>query len=99
MAKLTANVKMVVFSAVVLLIFVAWHAIWEDPLVADTSEHEPTEHERETIEKIRQVALHIVEKASKPDGLYKRDAHPAPHGCVKARFTVNDDIEARFRAG
>ncbi len=29
----------------------------------------------------------------------RRDAHPKPHGCVQARFTVRDDVPAALRRG
>jgi hypothetical protein len=77
----------------------AGHAIFVDPVVTDTSEHRQTAHELAVIETIKQTALASIANAAKPDHLWKRDAHPAPHGCVKAHFRVDPNIPADLRHG
>jgi hypothetical protein len=40
-----------------------------------------------------------VRRSARPGQLYRRDAHPKHHGCVKAWFTVNPDVRADLRHG
>jgi hypothetical protein len=77
----------------------AIRSIWVDPVVADTSEHAQTAEELATIAKIEKEALFQIKNAAKPDHLTKRDAHPAPHGCVQAYFRVRDDLPEALRHG
>ena len=69
-----------------------------DPRVADTGEHAPS-NEEALIAQIRDQTLEKMRKAGRPTDFYERDAHPTPHGCVKAYLTVDADLEARFRHG
>ena len=80
---------------------VAIHGIFFDPVVADDGEHALTPQELATIVEIEALAMKQIRLASQPDHLYKRDAHPAPHGCVQAEFHVNDEdaIDEELRHG
>jgi hypothetical protein len=94
----------VVFLAALLLggalsVVAAVRSIWVDPVVSDTSEHAQTKEELLLIAKIEKLSLFQIKNAAKPDGLVKRDAHPAPHGCVKAYFRVDDALPANLRHG
>lgn len=69
-----------------------------DPRIADVGEH-ALSNEEELIAQIREQALKKMRKAGQPTGFYERDAHPTPHGCVKAYLRVDADLEERFRHG
>ena len=70
----------------------AYSAIMFDPRVADDDGQISPEDEHILTEAIIVEAKNVIHNASKPDHLKKRDAHPAPHGCVKAHFKVREDI-------
>jgi hypothetical protein len=74
-------------------------ALFSDPSVSDTGEGRSTPEEEAMIEEIKELALASIDFAAEPDHFHKRDAHPAPHGCVKAWLTVDPEIEERFRHG
>jgi hypothetical protein len=99
MAQLTDFQWLGIFLAALCFLIFVIHGIFIDPVVADTAERESTAHEIETIEKIEAVALSKIEFGGQPDDFYERDAHPTPHGCVRAHWTVDPQLEARFRHG
>jgi len=99
MAKLTDLQRLAIVFAVIGFVVLVLRAIFTDPVVAHTAEREPTPHENETVEKIEAVALSKIEFGGRPDDYYERDAHPTPHGCVQAHWTVDPELEARFQHG
>lgn len=99
MAKMKVT-RMRILAAVIAFVVFVWHAIMVDPTVANTDEFRPPpEGEAATIQKIKERALTKIRVASQPDGHWKRDAHPAPHGCVKAHFEVDNDLDEGLRYG
>lgn len=99
MAEMRSSVRLALALGVVGLLVIAGRAILVDPIVTDTAEGASTPEERAIIEQIKSVALRKIELASQPAGFYERDAHPTAHGCVQAQFTVDPELDARFRHG
>ena len=68
------------------------------PIEIDTLGMAISEEEIEAIKLAIAYGPQISQAAEKVNGLpYRRDAHAKATGCVRARFTVNDDIDTRHR--
>lgn len=55
--------------------------------------------EREATQAIAQAITAKIEKSYAPRSLARRDAHPRAHGCVRARFEVEDSLPPAFAQG
>ncbi len=88
----------ILFAVFALVTWLIW-ALFHDPIIGEDGEAEQTPEEVALIEEIRELAIERINMSAEPDHFHKRDAHPTPHGCVKAWFTVDEDIDERFRHG
>lgn len=67
------------------------------PLRADLGEA-PVADEDAVIDETRRTLLQLVERKHQ-QGIDARDVHAKQHGCARARFVVDADVPAEFRAG
>ncbi len=87
---------------VMLVAAAAWMGIRyavQDPDVPVTTYEVVPPGERDATVRLVRRAVEVITEESKPDRLYKRDAHAKPHGCVRAVMRVNPDIPERLRHG
>ena len=55
--------------------------------------------EETQIYEIARLLVIKVAGSAREGGLFRRDAHPKHHGCVKAWFEVNADVPAALKHG
>jgi len=75
--------------------------VWKfrDPYAEVTTDEREEPNESVVIARLVSKAKASVADHARPDGLYKRDAHPFAHGCARARLIVDDGPDERLRAG
>jgi hypothetical protein len=80
---------------------IALWLIWKirDPYAQVTTDEREEPNEKVVIARLVSKAKASVVDHARPDGLYKRDAHPFAHGCAHAQLLVDDDVDQRLRAG
>ncbi len=93
-------------GALVLVLAVGFAGLWaRDALAArrvpvTRIEYVPPGEEALILEAVRKATSAVdLPEMRGADGRARRDAHAAPHGCVKAQLTVDDTIPERLRQG
>lgn len=81
-------------------VIAAW-LFWkfQDPYAEVTTDEREEPNEKAVIARLVSKAKASVIDHARPDGLYKRDAHPFAHGCARAQLIVDDGPDERLRAG
>ena len=59
---------------------------------------QPECQEKQQIKEITDITEQLLNRRY-ADNKVLRAVHPKAHGCVKATFTINDDIDAKYRVG
>lgn len=77
---------------------VAWSTFTAPRSPVTTVEVVP-DGEQDVILRLVRAATAAIAHRAEHDGVYRRDAHPVPHGCVRAHFRVRDDLEQALRYG
>ncbi len=97
---INSTVRRVRLSIVVLcfLGLSACSAQREIPKNLEIAEEYVFSDEPETAKELAEVLQGTVAKRYE-SGEFKRDAHPKSHGCVKAEFSVNEDLDERLKVG
>jgi hypothetical protein len=86
-------------TALVVLVAVLWAYAARQPRGVVTTEEVVPPGEAAVVMRLVRKATAAIEERARPDGLYKRDAHAQPHGCVTGTFEVGDALDARYRQG
>lgn len=66
---------------------IAWSTLYE-PASPVTAHEVIPENEEDVIQRLVRLATEAIAHHAEADGFFKRDAHPVPHGCVRAHFRV-----------
>src|SRR5262249_14929871 len=84
-------------TVLALSLFFGSAAVADESIIQETmSADEP-----QAIEQIVALATQKVrdEQTLAPDGIARRDAHAKAHGCVQAKFIVNENIPSNLHVG
>ena len=82
-----------------LLVAILWAYAARQPRVEVTTEEVVPPGEAAVVMRLARKATAAIAERAKPDGLYKRDAHAQPHGCVTGTFEVQGGLDPRYRQG
>ena len=89
----------IVATALVLIVALLWAYAARQPRVQVTTEEVVPPGEAAVVMRLVRKATAAIAERAKPDGLYKRDAHAQPHGCVTGTFEVQGGLDPRYRQG